>query len=349
VSTEDIYPVINSNVRPGFGRDLTGNLRTNAFCISLLKDEQSNYSPYLFSDLLQQYNLSPEHLNTCENCLKNHGSHILPCNEYQIDLSAYDQKFSQGDYEVDDSRYQYCPLIQNVFQNSLFEIHNANDSKIKRAITVKPLDTILSGNWDDSYLFQLKGNINSPTLNLCPVIKSFFSTDHISVPTERQFFGLWLQAMFQIMGKVGNNDSIFLGEEDIDWKNSQLFRFIFPIPQVWVQVIPPPPHNVSWQDWNKQHQELKQPQRVDFLFTYRGKRQIIEIDGKTHYSSENEYRKTLYNERWLKVSGFEVHRFTNEEINELFVTRTSNPGGFINLLEMMAVDPTELVFVNHQP
>jgi very-short-patch-repair endonuclease len=94
------------------------------------------------------------------------------------------------------------------------------------------------------------------------------------------------------------------------------------------------------------HQELKQPQRVDFLFTYREKRHIIEIDGKTHYRSEIEYRNTLYQERWLKVSGFEVHRFTNEEINELYEARATKPDGFIDLFEMMGINPRELVLVD---
>lgn len=347
--TEEMYPVFNSKIHPGIGRDLTGKLLTNSFCISLKKGPQGNYLPYLFSDFLHQYNAYPDHLVPCSNCIEKKGSHILPCKEYQIDLSAFDRKFARGEYDIDEKDYRFCPLIQQIFQNSLFDIRNAEESEIKGKVTAKPLNAILEGNWDDPYLFQLLGSTGIPTLYFCPVIKSFFSPDRISVPAEQHFFRFWLQSMFQIMGKVSPKGKIFLGEEDIDWKNSQLFHFVFPIPQVWVQIVPPPPYNVSWTEWNQKHQELKQPQRVDFLFTYKGKRHVVEIDGKSHYGSELEYRKTLYHERWLKVSGFEVHRFTNEEINELIKKGTSKPEGFIHLLEMMAIDPSELIFVNGQP
>lgn len=303
--------------------------------------------PFLFSDLLQQFNAYTEHIGTCNRCIQKSGSHFLPCNEYKIDLSAYDRKFAQGEV-VDEKEYRYCPFIQQIFQSSIIDIHRANDRNIIGSTTVKPLNAILKGNWDDPYLFQLMGRNCQQTINVCPIIGTFLSPEHISTSVERHFFILWFQAISQIMEKVCGTDRILLGEEDIGWKNSQLFQFIIPIPQVWIQVIPPPPHNMSWHAWNKLHAKQNQPQRVDFLFTYRGKRHIIEIDGETHYGTEIEYRNTLFHERWLKVSGFEVHRFTNEEIQEIFDARTDHPDEFINLLELMAIDPAELVFVERK-
>lgn len=164
--------------------------------------------------------------------------------------------------------------------------------------------------------------------------------------------------MFHMMESIRNSfQKTYLEEIDLDQLQSKLFAFVFPVPQVWVYVIPKPPPGMDWKQWEQQHQQESFPQRVDFLFTYRGKRHIIELDDINHYAensssgwlaSETQYRKTLSDTRWLRRSGFEVHRFTNQEILELYNPDTSsepNIQGFIRLLNSEGLDPENLVFL----
>ncbi len=72
------------------------------------------------------------------------------------------------------------------------------------------------------------------------------------------------------------------------------------------------------------------------------------MDGNTHYASEQAYRQTLISTRWLRMCGFEVHRFTNEEILELGdhnSSRQPDIEGFIRLLQMEGLEPKEMVFL----
>ena len=149
---------------------------------------------------------------------------------------------------------------------------------------------------------------------------------------------------------------IFFEEQDFDWKTSKFFKFVIPIPQVWLYVIPKPPPGADWKTWENKHKKESIPQRVDFLFTYKGKRYIIEIDDISHYAtpskgtwlpSEQKYRETLIDSRWLKAHGFEIIRFTNGEILELYDPNSStkpNLDGFTNLLKTVFLEPNEMVF-----
>jgi len=343
---EDVYPVFNSGVRPGLGKDLAGNLFSNTFTIHLPKKDTGEYIPFLYTDFLRQFNAYSKYLGTCKKCILCNGTTFLPCNNLNIDLCAFDRKFSSFEDEIDPDVYKYCPLICQFYKNATFEIHNTNDISFKVKTDIVPLDAVIEFNHDDPYLFQLNQLNILPSLNLCPAFQIFYSKEHIGSKAEQNFFGLWFQSMFRIMGDLGSKKNIFLGRDEVEYEKSLLLRFVFPIPQTWVQVIPPPPPDVSWREWNNVHRERNQPQRVDFLFVYRGKRHVVEIDGHTHYKTEAAYRRSLIQERWLKVSGYEVHRITNQEINDLFQKRLENPYGFIHLLEMMDINPEELVFTN---
>jgi len=113
------------------------------------------------------------------------------------------------------------------------------------------------------------------------------------------------------------NSALYFEDGDFECSRSKLFRWTFPIPQVWVNVISPPPPGVSWKEWKNSHGQEELPQRVDFMFTYQGKRHIVEIDDSSHYRTEKNYRRTLNDTRWLRYCGYEVHRFSISELLEL--------------------------------
>lgn len=65
-------------------------------------------------------------------------------------------------------------------------------------------------------------------------------------------------------------------------------------------------------------------QRIDFMMVYKGKRIIIEIDGKEHYSDENgnvdlkKYSIQTHYDREMKFLGYDIFRFGGKELGESF-------------------------------
>jgi hypothetical protein len=152
---------------------------------------------------------------------------------------------------------------------------------------------------------------------------------------------------------------VFFEEMDFDQYKSKLFDFVFPFPQVWIYVIPKPPAGIDWKEWDKLQNESNLPQRIDFLFIHRGKRHI-EIDDIGHYgekrqgawvASETKYRQTFSDTRWLRHCNYDVHRFTNAEILELYnpdEKKSLDVDGFVNLLRTEGLEPEGMVFLSRE-
>lgn len=366
----DDYPVYNHKQRPAIGRDHLGNLYYNCFSISLEKDKAGTYIPYLFSDFLQQYNQYKDYQETCQSCIYTYKIFTFD----NVDRSAIEKKIIQRDYledecEIDESSYYYCPLINEIISNSKLNPEAVNSSN--KNGSAKPISAILgisndgiyasSKNnyaWDDDYLFEFTEIGTPKKFSICSIYQKIISSEFTNTKAERSLLILWTLAMFQVMELTRESGKkIYLEDVDFNQIQSKLFAFIFPIPQVWVYIIPKPPPGVDWKQWEQQYQQESLPQRVDFLFTYQGKRHIIELDDIGHYAenssgkwlaSEPKYRKTLSDTRWLRRCGFEVHRLTNQEILELYnpdISSEPNIEGFIRLMNSEGLELENLVFL----
>jgi hypothetical protein len=353
--SSDEYPVYNHRERPGIGKDLSGNLFYNCFSVKLLRNGETGYRPFLFSDFIRQYNQYTDHSGACASCVSRQKVHTYPVGKANVDRAAFERKFNHG--EADPATYHFCPLIKQVLSASSLTAEVAQTYKVDD-LPAKPIQAILSGNWDDEYLLEFERLAAPCEMQNCVVLQDLLSDKFISTPAERSFFVLWFLAIFQQMDSIRQSGQrVYLEDTDFDWNTSKIFRFAFPIPQVWLYIIPKPPPGVDWQEWEKQHQKESLPQRVDFLFIHNKKRYVVEIDDVNHYgvqskgawlASESRYRQTLADTRWLKVNGFEVLRFTNEEILELYNPNTpSKPdvAGFAKLLRTVFLEPKHMAFL----
>jgi len=353
----DEYPVYNHRERPGIGKDLSGNLFYNCFSVKLVRDGETEYRPLPFSDFMQQYNQYASQSDTCTSCISRQKAITYPVGDAEVDRSAIERKFNYGEANL--NSYYYCPLIQQVLLASSLtaEVVHAHHGVNQNPPAV-PISAILSGNWDDEYLMEFQEIAPPRQMQVCSILRDVLSSKFISTAAERSFFTLWFLSMFQQMDIVIQaGQRIYWEDADFDWRGSKVFRFVFPIPQVWLYIIPKPPPGVDWQEWEQQHRKDNFPQRVDFLFTYDKKRHIVEIDDVGHYgmqskgtwlASEQKYRQTLADTRWLRVNGFEVHRFANEEILELYDPNSANKPnvtGFTKLLRTVSLEPKHMVFL----
>lgn len=366
----DDYPVYNHKERPGIGKDHLGRFYYNCFSISLTKDDLGKYFPYLFSDFLFHYNQYSSHSGTCEKCIALHKVYTFN----DVDRSAFDKKcwqksWSYDDQDIGESEFYYCPWIGEILSASEIEpIREYEFSQIYRGLerpSVEPIDAIIGidsagyykDSFDDKYWFKFQKIIFPQTSFVCPIWGTLFSRGFITQKAEISFLNMWFLSIFYCMSKITDSTQrVYLEERDFNQLHSKLFNFIFPVPQVWVDVIPKPPPGSDWKQWQRQNQSKSLPQRVDFLFTYKGKRHIVELDGKTHYAekmggqwqpSESRYRQTLSDTRWLRYCGFEVHRFTNEEIIELYDPDSPNEANieeFVKILSSEGIELEEMVF-----
>jgi hypothetical protein len=164
--------------------------------------------------------------------------------------------------------YYFCPFIKHVLSASSLTAEVAQTYKVDD-LPAKPIQAILSGNWDDEYLLEFERIATPLDMQSCVVLQDLLSDRFISTPAERSFFALWFLAMFQQMDSIRQSGQrVYWEDTDFDWNTSKIFRFAFPIPQVWLYIIPKPPPGVDWQEWEKQHQKERLPQRVDFLFIH---------------------------------------------------------------------------------
>jgi len=99
------------------------------------------------------------------------------------------------------------------------------------------------------------------------------------------------------------------------------------IPQTWVNWIHYNPHDVE-----RARRVKSEPFRVDFTMYYDSRKIVIEVDGSSHFSdildvdtssgrivlegSMSKYTEHLRKDRWLRSKGWEVWRFSEQEILE---------------------------------
>ncbi|MGV3615260.1 MAG: hypothetical protein ACO1SV_07995 [Fimbriimonas sp.] len=351
--TPDDYPVYNHRERPGIGRDHRGEISYNCFSIRLTRSE-NRYEPFLFSHFLEQYGRFPGYAGTCGSCIRSQAALSFSADGYEVDRSAVARKFSET--EIDRAEHYFCPLLRQVLRASELQTEDAFGTA--EPLPAKPIQAVLAGSWDSEYLFEFLKLGPPEDIDTCQVLHNLLAGQFVSTPAERSFFTMWILTMFRQMEAVRNSGQrVFLEESDFDLATNKLHRFLFPVPQVWVYVIPKAPPGHDWHAWEKMHREAGLPQRVDFLFTYGGARHLVEIDDRGHYSvrqgdrwigSESQYRQTLVNTRLLRNCGFEVHRFTNQEILELYdpaTPRAPNLEGFQSLLSSVGLDARCMVFL----
>ena len=101
-----------------------------------------------------------------------------------------------------------------------------------------------------------------------------------------------------------------IGEENMD-------KYPVLLPQVYLHYDP---KTQAQREKMKKESNIKF-QRMDFLILYEGKRVIIELDGESHYSKNNntfnaeKYTNQLVYDRTMKFLGYDVFRISNEEID----------------------------------
>lgn len=353
--TFEEYPVYNHKQRPGIGKDLSGQFFYNCFTVKLSKGEKGSYAPYLFTHFIRQYSLYAAYSDVCTTCIAEHKIITLPIEDSELSIFAAYQKFNP-DMEPDE--FYYCPLIRDVLLASTLHAEFV-EGRPREELPAEPMPAIYVGSRGDNlYLFEFKKIAPPQHTHICPILAEILTDKFISSRSERSFFILWFLAMFYQMETTRQTGyKIFLEEGDFELLESKLYNFLFPIPQAWVNIIPKPPPRVDWQEWEAQHRKESIPQRVDFLFIYDGKRHIIEIDDIGHYgvqtkggwiASESQYRQTLSNTRWLRMCGYEVHRFTSEEILELYNPESNQKPdvlNFIKLLRAEGLEPRKMVFL----
>jgi hypothetical protein len=86
------------------------------------------------------------------------------------------------------------------------------------------------------------------------------------------------------------------------------------IPQAWVNWIHYDPT-----DSKRAERAQKEPFRVDFMLKDNSINEnliIIEIDGSTHFASEEAYTKHIQKDRWLRKQGWQVYRISNSEVEQ---------------------------------
>ncbi len=353
----DIYPVYNDKLRPGIGLDLANKIFYNCFTINLAKDSTQSYQPFLFSDFIEQYNRYKQNLSTCDKCIADNRIFKYPVGKYEVDSTALVKKCNpEADFdELEQSSY-YCPLIYQTLKASKLSCE-AKDAveTINRYgrdnVPAHTISAVLPDGWNDEFLFEFQ-RISSPQQpQICNILRDLFSKNFVSTQAEKSFLKLWFLSAFHQMETIrASGKQVFLSESDFEWQKSKFFKFVIPIPQVWLYVIPKPPPGTDWQEWENQHKREGIPQRVDFLFVYKGKKYVVEIDDKSHYSengqaSEKKYRQTLIDSRHLKLNGFEIIRFTNDEILELDKDSQPDVIGFYKLLRTVSLEPEHLVFL----
>jgi hypothetical protein len=154
---------------------------------------------------------------------------------------------------------------------------------------------------------------------------------------QRRFLALWCLTQASRMAA-----DWYEGLEGwLQWNGwAQRERLSFPalIPEVWLNYMGP---NKTPDD--EIHLE-KNPSRVDFVMLAEGKKCVIEIDGPSHYAdfnqetrrytvSERKYSRNLKIERSLRASGWEIHRFSNLEVE------SATPETFHELVRLVPSTP----------
>ena len=190
----------------------------------------------------------------------------------------------------------------------------------------------------------------TPRFDLCPAISCLL--DLCQTDTERKFlqryyelvFGGWIEpeeGLFFWEGMV-NYRSAWLEEwyhrqselppayRDPGHVSSSILRGLTApvlLPKLWV----------NYEFGAQAEDENPSPGRVDFAWFFRGQKHAIEIDGRSHYSRWDETRRcyiadaerytaTLQSDRYLRRRGRQVHRFSNDEVDQAEIKRLPSGG-----------------------
>jgi hypothetical protein len=344
------YAVYSGRERPPMGRDLQGRLFFQCFTITLER-HKDYFMPYRFLEFIADY--TKRKGDVCLNCIRENARLEWPEENSSVDRSAVDRKFFGANNEIDKRDYYYCPRIGEILDASKLRAQPPDSDKTK-----EPIHAILKGNWDDEYLFEFLSIGTPKEPSVCAIHRELFASQFMQTAAEKAFMRLWFMAMYLEMDGVRSRSGMFLEHVDFKLNGSRFFRFLLPIPQVWVKVNPKPMSRNS-PTFADSEVSKTEPQRVDFLLIYKGLRHVIEIDGVGHYgeqthagswqASESRYRGTLAGTRALEAAGYKVHRFTNEEILGLqsgsFSEKQPDTGGFIELLKSTGLEPKDMVFI----
>lgn len=123
-------------------------------------------------------------------------------------------------------------------------------------------------------------------------------------------------------GKVRNNYNNYKSSlNDIEQKVSDFYKNNYRnddhpvlIPQVYIHYDP---KNQKFREQSKKGKVLTF-QRMDFLILYKGKRVIIEIDGKEHFQNSDKYSQQCKYDRDMKFLGYDVFRLGGAELTDNF-------------------------------
>jgi hypothetical protein len=154
-------------------------------------------------------------------------------------------------------------------------------------------------------------------LSACPGVKRLMS--YCQTEPQRRFFELWCHTFIYPLREGWNAGADYSPE----WSERALdLRYAFPalIPEVWLNYLGP---RKSADD---ELHLAENPSRVDFVMLSGGTKCVIEIDGKSHYADYNQdanrwvpderrYTRNLKIERSLRRQGWEIHRFSDLEVN----------------------------------
>jgi len=105
----------------------------------------------------------------------------------EVDRSAVSKKFSHREDEVDESDYYYCRLVHEILDQSYLYATPA-PYKDREGLPADPISSILFGDYDEQYLFELK-KVSPPTrLRFCAIYNLLTSDKFIISAPERSFF-----------------------------------------------------------------------------------------------------------------------------------------------------------------
>jgi hypothetical protein len=215
--------------------------------------------------------------------------------------------------EAHEACEEWCPLLS--------EYHEVTDE-----------DT--GEDWS-GYGLYTKGRLD---FTRCPGIVRL--RDHCQTEPQRRFFDLWCEANTKSL-----KDDWLAGEEWADDKPYALSflalqeRLGFPalLPEVWLNYLGPE------KTADDELHLSENPSRVDFVLFAKGRKCVIEIDGKSHYADYNRetnrwtpderlYTRNLKIERSLRRQGWEIYRFSDLEVN------TVTLDGFGAMIRLLPTD-----------
>jgi len=147
------------------------------------------------------------------NCIKRFKQYTFKTNDGYVDRSAVDFKFNEELRNEDEAGYYYRPLIHEFIDKSDVEVIYPG-LKPDAGISPYLMHAIVSGGWDDEYLFEFR-NIEAPkATEKCEIVKALFSGTFISTKAEKEFLTLWMLSVFELKNRQIKTGNLYLTDED---------------------------------------------------------------------------------------------------------------------------------------